>query len=300
MREFLLQWLKIDQTPEVAKDPKLFSGFNPALVSDLRTSLDLFLEDVVWSEDSDFRRLFLANDLYVNGRMAKFYGLDLPADAPFQKAKLNPEQRAGVLTHPYLMSVFSYTSASSPIHRGVLLTRNVLGQSLRPPPEAFTPLAEALHPKLTTRERVMLQTKPASCQTCHGVINPLGFTLEHFDAVGRYREQDSGQPVDSTGTYETRAGDPVKFADARDLAKFLASSDEVHTAFTEQLFQFLVKQPVRAYGPRQLADLREFFVSHGFNVNKLMAEIATTSALVDPRAQTPSQSAPEKPKPPDG
>jgi hypothetical protein len=300
IREFLLQWLKVDQTPEVVKDPKLFSEFNPALVSDLRTSLDLFLEDVVWKGDSDFRRFFLADDLYVNGRLAKFYGIDLPADAPFQKAKLSPEQRAGVLTHPYLMSVFSYTSASSPIHRGVLLTRNVLGQSLRPPPEAFTPLAEALHPKLTTRERVMLQTKSASCQTCHGVINPLGFTLEHFDAVGRYREQDGGQPVDSSGTYETRAGDQVKFTNARDLAKFLASSDEVHTAFTEQMFQFLIKQPVRAYGPRQLADLRDFFVSHGFNIQKLMAEIATTSALVDPTAQTPSQSAQEKPKPPDG
>jgi mono/diheme cytochrome c family protein len=295
LREFLLQWLKVDQIPDVAKDAKQFPGFDGAIASDLRTSLDLFLEDVLWSEASDFRRLLLSDDLYLNGRLAKFYGVDLPADAPFQKTKLNPEQRAGVLTHPYLMAAFSYTGASSPIHRGVLLSRNVLGLSLRPPPEAFTPLSEDLHPMLTTRERVMLQTKPASCQTCHGVINPLGFTLEHFDAVGRYRDKDRGQAVDATGTYETRTGDTVKFTDARDLAKYLAGSEEVHSAFTERLFQYLVKQPVRAYGPRQSAELREAFVGQGFNIRKLVVDIATASAWNDRKAQPQSQEAPAKP-----
>src|SRR5581483_4825055 len=110
---------------------------------------------------------------------------------------------------------------------------------------AFTPLPPDLHPGLTTRERVVLQTKPQTCQMCHGVLNPLGFTLEPFDAVGRYREEDDGKPVDSTGTYLTRSGETVKFAGPRDLAKFLAASPEVHTAFAEQLFRHLVQQPVR-------------------------------------------------------
>ena len=130
--------------------------------------------------------------------------------------KLDPQQRAGVLTHPYLMAAFAHTTATSPIHRGVFLARGVLGVTLRPPPEAFMPLPESLHPDLTTRERVALQTKPASCQSCHGVINPLGFTLEHFDAVGRYRDQDNGKPIDATGDYQTRSGETVKFDGARD------------------------------------------------------------------------------------
>ena len=133
----------------------------------------------------------------------------------------------------------------------------MLGVSLRPPPEAFTPFAESLHPKLTTRERVILQTKPTSCLSCHGVINPLGFSLEQFDAVGRYRDKENERLIDATGSYETRKGETVKFTGARELAKFLAGSEEVHSAFAEQLFQHLVKQPVRAYGPRQLADLRD-------------------------------------------
>jgi hypothetical protein len=274
-----LQWLKIDPAPELAKDPARFPGFDAAVIADLRTSLDLFLQDAVWDGDSDFRRLLLADDLYLNGRLAKFYGAALPADAPFQKVKLDGGRRAGVLTHPYLMAAFSYTGTTSPIHRGVFLTRNVLGVTLRPPPEAFTPLAEGLHPDLTTRERVTLQTKPASCQVCHGIINPLGYTLEDFDAVGRYRAKENGRPVDDSGTYQTRTGQTVKFAGARELAKFLADSEEVQTAFAERLFHHLVKQPVRAYGPRELAELREFFVRNGFSIRKLIVEEATAAAL---------------------
>jgi hypothetical protein len=154
-----------------------------------------------------------------------------------------------------------------------------LGLSLRPPPDAFTPLAPELHPDLTTRERIALQTKPQACQNCHGMINPLGFTLEHFDAIGRYRDKDSGRPVDATGAYQTRAGDLVRFAGVRDLAAFLADSEETHDAFIERLFHNLVKQPVRAYGPRKLADLRRFFADNHYNVRKLMVEIVAVSAL---------------------
>ena len=269
----------------MAKDADRFPGFDPAVVADLRTSLDLFLDDVTWNGDSDFRRLLLADDLYMNGRLAKFYGVDLPADAPFQKVKLNPQQRAGVLTHPYIMAAFAHTSATSPIHRGVFLVRGVLGLTLRPPPAAFVPLPESAHPDLTTRERVALQTRPAACQSCHGIINPLGYTLEHFDAVGRFRELDSGKPIDATGLYQTRDGQTVKFNGARSLAEFLAGSEEVQTAFAEQLFRHLAKQPVQAYGPKELAELRESFAKHGFSIRKLAVEAATAAAMTGREAK---------------
>lgn len=264
---------------DIAKDSKRFPGFDPAIASDLKTSLELFLDEVVWSNNSDFRQIFLAEKVPLNGRLAKFYGVDLPADAPFQPVKLDAANRAGVLTHPYVMATYAYTGASSPIHRGVFLARGVLGLTLRPPQDAFTPLSEDLHPKLSTRERVALQTKPAACTSCHSIINSLGFTLEHFDAVGRYREKDNDKPVDSTGSYLTRAGDTVRFADARDVAKFLANSDEVQAAFTEQMFHHLIKQPVLAYGPKQLNSLRDSFSQNGFNIRKLAMEIAVATAL---------------------
>jgi cytochrome c553 len=278
VRDFLMQWLKLDPAPDLMKEKGRYPGFDAALVADLRTSLDLFLEDL-WTGDADFRRLLLADELYLNGRLARFYGVNLPFDVPFRKMKLEPEHRAGVLTHPYVLANFAYTGSSSPIHRGVFLARGVLGTSLRPPPEAFAPLAENLHPKLTTRERVILQTSPANCQSCHGVINPLGFTLEHFDAVGRFRRTENGKPIDATGVYQARTGDVIKFTGARELARYLADSEEVQTAFVEHLFQHLTKQPVRAYGARRSADLRRSFVADDYSIRSLVVEAATVHAL---------------------
>lgn len=279
LRELFLQWLKVDQVPDIAKDPKRYPQFNEVTASDLRTSLDLFLEDVIGSDAADFRQLFHADYVYLNGRLAQFYGADLSPDAPFQRIYLDQSKRTGVLTHPYLMASFAYTTSSSPIHRGVFIARSVLGRVLRPPPEAVAPLAPDLHPDLTTRQRVTLQTKAESCQSCHGMINALGFTLEHFDAVGRYRKDEKGRPIDVTGSYETRAGEMVKFDGVRDLATFLAGSEETHTAIIQQMFHHLVKQPVRAYGPQTLPDLRRFFAANDFNLHKLMVEIMATSAL---------------------
>ncbi len=278
IRDFLFQWLRVERNPDIAKNPKLFPGFDPNLVSDLRTSLDLGLEDLVWSDASDFRRLLLSNEYFLNGRLAAFYGVKLPADAPFQKVKLDPDARAGVLSHPYLLANFAYTAASSPIHRGVFIVRSLLGRTLRPPPEAVAPLAPDLHPSLTTRQRVTLQTSPAACVTCHGTINPLGFGLEHFDAVGRYRLLENGKPIDASGTYERPSGEVEKYDGARSLAKILAASDETSGAFVEQLFHNLVKQPVRAYGPRAGESLRAGFASSNANLRKLIVEIAVLAA----------------------
>ncbi len=284
LREFLLTWLKVEHVPDVSKDSERYPEFNAVLANDLRTSLELFLDDIIKSDKSDFRQLLLADGIYLNGRLAKFYGAmkddaELPADAPFQKIDLEPDQRAGVLSHPYLMAGFAYTGSSSPIHRGIFIARSVLGRSLRPPPEAVAPLAPHLRPDLTTRERVALQTKPESCQSCHAMINPLGFTLEHFDAVGRFRKEENGKPVNATGAYRTRNGEEMKFAGVNDLAKFLADSPETHSAFVEQLFHFLVKQPIRAFGSYTRETLRASFVKDNFNIHRLMVEIIATAAL---------------------
>ncbi len=279
LRDFLLQWLRVDQTPEIVKDHKQFSQFDEAIASDLRTSLDLFLQDVIGSASADFRELLTTDRLYLNGRLAQFYGAKLSPTAQFQKVSLESGTRAGVLSHPYLMANFAYTATSSPIHRGVFISRSLLGRVLRPPPEAVAPIAVDLHPDLTTRQRVTLQTKPESCQSCHGMINSLGFTLEHFDAVGRYRNQEKGRPIDATGTYESRSGEFVKVDGVRELAAFLARSEETHSAFVQQLFHYMVKQPIRSCGAQTLPLLRRSFIAHDFNVRKLMTEIIATSAM---------------------
>lgn len=282
LREFLAQWLKLDHIQELSKDPQQFADFNPQIASDLRTSLDLMIDEVITSDAADFRTLLTGDELFLNGRLAKFYGAELPEEADFQKVKLEPDARAGVLTHPYLLAGFAYTSTSSPIHRGVFIARSVLGRSLRPPPEAVSPLAPDLHPDLTTRERVILQTQAEMCMSCHNLINPLGFTLEHFDAVGRYRKEEKGKPIDASGSYLARTGEEAKFAGVRDLARYLADSPETHTALSEQLFHYLIKQPINAFGPEASPRLTKRFTEEQFNLRKLMVEIAAFAALEMP------------------
>jgi cytochrome c553 len=284
LRSFLLTWLNVDGEVDLSKDPEKFPNFDAAAIADLRASLELFLDEVVWSEASDYRELLLSNEVYLNNQLAKLYGLPFSSESgsnppsTFTKSKLDDNNRAGVLTHPYIMARFSHRGETSPIHRGVFLARGILGQSLRPPPEAFTPLAPELHPDLTTRERVTLQTRDAACMSCHHIINPLGFTLERFDAVGRYRESDSGKPIDATTEYQAPGGMTTRLNGARDLAEYLAHSDECHAAFVEQLFHHLVQQPVQAYGPTTLDDLRRSFTEHNFNIRHLAIEIMVATA----------------------
>ncbi|MCZ2342930.1 MAG: DUF1592 domain-containing protein [Bacteroidales bacterium] len=285
LRDFLFTWLKLDHPGDTSKDQKRFPGFDAQVLADLRTSLDLTLTDAVMSPSADLRPLLLSQELYLNGRLGAFYGAKLPPDADFTKVKLGAEPRAGVLTHPYLLSVFAYERTSSPIHRGVFLARHILGLTLRPPQDAFQPFSEKLHPNLTTRERVALQTKPDACMSCHQTINALGFTLEAFDAIGRHRTTENGRPVDSSGSFESRlTGKVIPFAGPRDLATYAAANPDVYGAFAEQLFHHLVKQPVRAYGPNTQQQLRDSFRRMEYNMRKLMVEIAVMT--VQPPAPT--------------
>lgn len=272
------RWLQLDRLHDLVKDPKSYPGFDASIVSDLRTSLDLFLDDVTWGEKSDWRQLMLADTVYMNGRLAKFYGVNLPVDAPFQKVKMDPQKHAGLLTHPLLMAGFSYASVSSPIHRGVFLARALLGRRLRAPPDAVTPIPPELHPSLSTRERILLQTKGPDCQSCHAMINPLGLALENFDAVGRFREVEKEKPINAQGSYWTLAGEDVKFNGARELGEFLARSEEAHEAFVEHLFHFMVKQPILAHGLNRPEILRQGFAKDGYDIRKLLVQEAAAAA----------------------
>jgi len=178
------------------------------------------------------------------------------------------------------MARFAYTDSSSPIHRGVFLARSVLGRSLMPPPEAVAPFDADLFPDMTTRQRVTEQTQPKACMACHGLINSLGFTMEHFDAVGRFRTEEYNKPIDATGGYELPSGNLRPLKGARDLALFLANRDETHRAFVIQLFHAMIKQPIMAYNEHAPDVLRRRFATqHQFNIRKLMVDIASFAAL---------------------
>ena len=279
LRTFLHQWLHVERIADLSKDASAYPDFDAQVVTDLQTSLDLFLEAAIWGEKSDFRQLLVADHLYLNDRLARFYGREPAGDGKFHKVSFAAEERAGLLTHPTLMTGFAYHKASSPIHRGVFIVRSLLGRPLKAPPAAVAPLDEGLNPDMTTRERVALQTSPAACATCHTLINPLGFSLEQYDAVGRLRTEERGKPIDASGSLTTTSGEEFQFSGGRPLAEYLAASSEVHATFVRQLFHYMMKQPVTAYGADHVDRLVKHFTDNGFSVPQLLIEIMRSSAL---------------------
>jgi len=288
LRDFLHHWLHVEEGAEIAKDQKEYPGFDQGVVMDLRTSLDLFAESIVWSEASDYRQLLLGDTILMNERLAKFYGQKVEAGAGFQPVKMDADQRAGVLTHPYVLATFSYTKSSSPIHRGVFVTRNILGRMLKPPPMAIAFMDDKFDPSFTMREKVAELTSKPACMSCHVTINPLGFSFERFDAVGRVRATDNKKPVDAVSDYTTSDGNVIKLTGARDVAVHAAESLSGQTGFVRNLFQELVKQPPAAYSPELLGQLTEKFRADKFHVRNLAVEVAVVAALRPTVTTTPS------------
>jgi mono/diheme cytochrome c family protein len=278
VRDFFHNWLPYDEAEDLLKDPEAYPGFNDQLLADLRTSLDMFIDEVVWSEASDYRQLVLADYWFVNDRLASFYSLPSPAESGFHKVAVDANQRAGILTHPYLLAALAYHKSSSPIHRGVFVMRKLLGRALRPPPQAIQFMDGSFDPHMTMREKVTELTKSETCQACHSMINPLGFSLEHFDAVGRFRTTEKEKPIDSKGAYTTASGEQIQISGARDLAEHAAASEEAHRGFVDQMFQHVVKQPAAAYGGTTADRLVKSFADSGYSIHKLLIEITSIAA----------------------
>lgn len=277
LRGFFHHWLELKDADTIAKDPAAFPGFDSAVLADLRRSLDLFLDKVVWEGSSDYRELLRADWLMLNPRLAALYGKSV-AGPGFEPVTFAPGERAGVITHPYLLTSFSYFKNTSPIHRGVFLTRNIVGRQLKPPPAAVEFKDGNFDPSLTMREKVTEITKPAACMGCHTTINPLGFSLENYDAIGRWRTEDNGKPVNTASDFTGDDGGTVRLEKPMDVAEFAIGSEAAHRTFVKHLFNHVVKQPAAAYGAGTMDRLLKSFEESNFNVRDLMLETALTAA----------------------
>lgn len=281
LRGFFHEWLELERADELAKDEQTFPGFDAALIADLRTSLWLFLDDAVWGENSDYRSLLLADHLFFNERLGKFYGKSVQGPE-FQRVAMDPRQRTGIITHPFLLSSLAYHNNTSPIHRGVFLTRNLVGMTLKSPVEANQFDDSKFDPSLTMREKVTEMTRSRACMGCHQTINPLGFSLENFDGVGRWRTEEKKKPIDPASPFKTGEGETIQLKGARDVAEYATESPSAHRIFIRQLFQHLAKQPIEAYGPGELESQRTEFEKSGFNIRELMARLGKVAALGAP------------------
>lgn len=265
IHRFFFQWLNLAEKDDLTKDAKTFPEFGADIISDLRASLSRFIDDTVWSEQSDYRELFQSPEIPLTPRLEKFYQ--------------QGTNSAGLLTHPYVLAAFSYHNQTSPIHRGVYLSRNVLGRFLKPPPQAIEFKDSDFKPNLTMREKVTELTKDENCMACHSIINPIGFSLENYDAIGRFRTQELDKPINTTSDYATEEDEVVKITGPGDLARLAVESPGAHRAFIKHLFHHLAQQPVNSFGYSRMDDLHESFVANNFNIRHLILEIAEATRL---------------------
>jgi len=282
---FVREWLTIDVTsPAWAKDSKLYPEASPAFKGALDKETELFLRD--WAQNPSLKTLLTSSKSFVSKDNAPAYGLTLTA-ADFMPTQLDASQRSGVLTLPSYLGSRAHTDASSPVLRGVAVMKKFLCLEPPPVPAMVPPLPPAdTSGAKTTRERFAMHTQIAFCQACHQNFDPMGNSFEHYDAIGRYREQENGEPIDSSGALVGSSSDaPV--ADAIALSTLLSTAPDVHACFVRQTYRFTVGRKESDADACTMNGLTKLFDDKQLDVRELMLALVSAPDALARIAMTP-------------
>ncbi|HSN99782.1 MAG TPA: DUF1592 domain-containing protein, partial [Candidatus Nanopelagicales bacterium] len=222
---------------DLNKDPALFPQFTPEVGEDMKREAELFVEDVIFTEEGGLADLLTSRTAFVNDRLAAIYGLEGEFTSDFSEVELDPATRSGFLTRLGFLAANGTARQPDSIHRGVFVNLRVLCADLPPPPNDVP----ALPPDEggTNRDRVTAHTGPGTCGGgCHAsMINPIGFAFEHYDAIGQHRTTDNGLPVDASASYML-GGEQKAYADAIELSQVIAESKEAHRCYAQHWLEF--------------------------------------------------------------
>ena len=240
------QWLHIRNLKAVDPDPRVFPGFDDNLREAFQRETELFLESQL-REDRPLEELLTANYTFVNERLARFYGIRNVYGTHFRRVPLSDPRRAGVLGHGSVLTVTSYATRTSPVVRGKYLLDNILGAPPPPPPPNVPPLAETgdgSQPPAPMRERMEQHRANPVCASCHTRMDPLGFALENFNAIGKWRTTDGTSAIDASGVLPdgTTFAGPDEFRQA-----LLMRREEFIRTFTEKLLTYALGRAVQYY-----------------------------------------------------
>jgi hypothetical protein len=234
---FAAQWLFLRNLKNLTPDPENFPDFDDNLRQSMDQETRLFVQSVI-REDRSVMDLLSADYTFVNERLARHYGIRNVYGNQFRRVTLDGTERRGLLGQASILAVTSYPNRTSPVQRGKWVLTNLLGIPPTPPPPNVPPLKEsAANAPKSLRERMEQHRADAVCAGCHKVMDPIGFALENFDAVGRWRDNDDGSPIDPSGTlYNTAHVDGPA-----GLRSMLTSNPDVFTSvLTEKLLTYAI------------------------------------------------------------
>jgi mono/diheme cytochrome c family protein len=252
VKNFAGQWLQLRSLEAATPDPALFPTFNDKLRQDMLTETELFFEAVM-REDRSVLDFLDADYTFVNERLAKHYGIEGVTGEEFRRVKLTGE-RGGVLTQASVLTVTSNPTRTSPVKRGKFILENILGTPPPPPAPDAGELSEDKEVVEAAPLRVRLEQHRANpnCATCHQKMDPLGFALENFDAVGAWRTKDGKFPIDSTGVLP----DGKSFKGPRELRAVLkGKAGDFHRCLTEKLLTYALGRGLEYYDKCAVDDL---------------------------------------------
>ena len=242
---FAGQWLYLRNLDSLMPDVRLFPDFDDNLRQALRRETELFFESIL-REDRSVMDLLQADYTFLNERLAKHYGIKGVYGTHFRKVALAPEtHRGGLLRQGSILSVTSYATRTSPVIRGHWILGNLLGSPPPPPPPNTPPLKEkTISSRLSFRERLAEHRANPACASCHNIMDPVGFALENFDALGRWRTHEDGLPVDASGGFP----DGSKFVGVDALEKALLGRPDLFVGtLAEKLLTFALGRGIEGY-----------------------------------------------------
>ena len=274
---FGAQWLGINKLDGQVFDPKLFPQMTPTLRTAMTEEARLFFESIV-AENQSVVQFVNSDYTFLNEPLAKVYGLGQSVRGlKMRRVKLTNPNRGGILGMPATLATTSFPNRTSPVNRGVWVLEQILGEHVPPPPADIPELEEQDHKEvkgLTLRQRTELHQSEATCRNCHKVLDPIGFGLENFDAIGRWREKnDEGLTIDSAG----KLPDGKAFSTPAELKRLLAKREaDLARNFTERLMAYALGRQLRGYDDVVIDQIMVKIAKDNYRVRAIITEVITS------------------------
>lgn len=278
MLRFFSLWLNFGGIQTTEKDVGTFPQFSRPLAQAWKTSLELYVRDVL-SHEGTLPGLLSSSVLFTNDSMS-MYGPAAPSSA-FVRNEMPGSTRAGLLVQPAFLAFKSLPDGSSPVRRGIFVLDQLLCEPPPPPPAGVPITPPAPSTSATTRDRFTDHSTDPACNACHKIINPVGFTFEHYDGMGLWRDTENGKPLDVTGAIvasrELSLIGPL--VDVNDLSAKLAKSPRVHACVSKELYRFALGRQLTEADECTTTRLADRFFKSGGSFKDLFLGIVESDAF---------------------
>lgn len=271
------QWLRVNDLDERVFDPKTFPEMTPALRVSMMEEARLFFQSILL-ENQSVARLVDSDYTFVNESLAKVYGIKQSVLGPkMQRVKLTNPNRGGILGMSATLASTSFPNRTSPVIRGVWVLEQILGERVPPPPPDIPELEEQPRNEvegLTLRQRTELHQSEVTCRNCHKVLDPIGFGLENFDAIGRWREKnDEGLAIDSAGKLPSGES----FSSPAELKGLLAKREaDIARNLAERLMSYALGRQLEGYDDVVIDQLMVKIAKNQYLVRDIITEVVTS------------------------